>query len=203
MGLIGSFFGRDQKKDLQRANAEATAALGQGYNQAYGDYTNAMQAFDPYVQSGQQANTFYNDALGLNGDAARTTAIDTLTSNPLFQGQLGQESNAMSRVLNAQGASGGGKAQLAAQRVFQQNAGSWLDRYANQGAQGLQATGAQAGMTAARGDLSYGYGSTKAGNAIQYGNAMAANRSTGINNLMGVASLGVNALNAFNQPKVK
>jgi hypothetical protein len=194
MGLIGSFFGRDQKKDLQAAKGQADAALAQGYNSAYGDYTNAMQSFDPYVQSGQQANTFYNDALGLNGDTARGTAVDTLTSNPLFQGQLGQESNAMSRVLNAQGASGGGKAQLAAQRVFQQNAGSWLDRYANQGAQGLQATGAQAGMTAARGDLSYGYGATRAGNEVNYGNAMAANRSTGINNLMGVASLAVNAM---------
>jgi hypothetical protein len=203
MGLIGSFFGRDQRKDLAAANQQATADLNQGYNQAYGDYTQAENYFSPYAQQGQAANTFYNDALGLNGDPARTTATDTLTSNPLFQGQLGQESNAVARMLNAQGASGGGKAQLAAQRVFQQNAGNWLDRYRDQGQQGLQATNQMAGYRAGRGDLSYGYGASKAGNAINFGNAMASNRNTGINNLMGLASTVVSGINAFNQPKLK
>ena len=200
MGLLGSFLGKDQQKDLQRAKQQSDAALQQGYDSAYGDYTSAGDMFSPYAQSGQQANQFYNDALGLNGDAARGTAINTLTSNPLFQGQLGQESNAMSRLLNAQGASGGGKAQLAAQRVFQQNAGSWLDRYANQGAQGLQATNAMAGMRQARGDLSMNYGATRAGNEQSYGNAMAANRSTGINNILGLAGTVVSGINAFRQP---
>lgn len=193
MGLIGSFFGRDQKKDLARAKAESDAALASGYGDARADYSNAMQSFDPYVQQGQKANAMYSDALGLNGDAARSTAVNTITSNPLFQGQLGQESNAVSRMLNAQG-SGAGKEALAAQRVFQQNAGSWLDRYNQAGQQGFQATGQQAQYQAGRGDLAYGYGATRAGNAINFGNAMAANRGVGINNLMGVASLGVNAM---------
>lgn len=194
MGLLGSFLGKDQQKDLQRAKAASDAALQQGYDSAHGDYTTAEGYYSPYAESGTKANTFYSDALGLNGDAARGTAINTLTSNPLFQGQLGQDSNAMARILNAQGASGGGKAQLAAQRVFQQNAGNWLDRYANQGAQGLQATNAMAGLRAQRGDLSYGYGATKAGNEINMGNAMAASRNIGINNIMGLGGLALNAV---------
>lgn len=194
MGLLGSFLGKDQQKDLQRAKQQSDAALQQGYDSAYGDYTSAGDMFSPYAQSGQQANQFYNDALGLNGDAARGTAINTLTSNPLFQGQLGQDSNAMARLLNAQGASGGGKAQLAAQRVFQQNAGNWLDRYAQQGQQGLTATNAMAGLRQARGDLSMNYGATRAGNEINMGNAMASARNVGINNILGVAGLAVNAM---------
>lgn len=200
MGLLGSFFGSDQRKDLRNAKGQADAALQQGYDGAYGDYTAAGDMYQPYAQSGQQANQFYSDALGLNGDDARSTAVNTMTSNPLFQGQLGQESNAMARILNAQGASGGGKAQLAGQRVFQQNAGQWLDRYNNLGQQGMQATNAMAQMRQARGDLSMNFAATKAGNEINHGNAMAANRSVGINNLMGLAGLAVSGVNAFRQP---
>jgi hypothetical protein len=60
-----------------------------------------------------------------------------------------------------------------------------------------------AGLRANRGDMAIGRGTTLAGNSVNFGNAMAANRNTGINNLMGVASLGVSGLNAFNQPKLK
>jgi len=193
MGLLSDFLGKSQQKDLQRAKQQSDAALKEGYDSAHSDYTTAEGYYSPYAQSGQQANQFYNDALGLNGDAARGTAINTLTSNPLFQGQLGQESNAMARMLNAQGASGGGKAQLAAQRVFQQNAGNWLDRYANQGAQGLQATNAMAGMRQGRGDLAMNYGATRAGNDISYGNAMSAARGIGVNNLLGLGGLALKA----------
>jgi hypothetical protein len=209
MGLIGSFFGSDQRKDLERAKAQSDADLQQGYNQAHGDYSQAENYFSPYAQLGQQGmedQNFYRSALGLNGDPARTQATNTIASNPLFQGQLGQESNAVSRMLNAQG-SGAGKEALAAQRVFQQNAGNWLDRYRGIGEQGvnqgMQATNQMAGYRAQRGDLAYGYGASKAGNAINFGNAMASNRNTGVNNLMGLAGTVVSGINAFNQPKLK
>jgi hypothetical protein len=194
MGLLGSFLGKDQRKDIQRANAQANQYLDTGYNSANADYGQAIAGYDPYVQSGQQANTFYSNALGLNGADAQNQSLQTLTSNPLFQGQLAQDSNALLRTLNAQGASGGGKAQLAGQRVFQQTAGNWLDRYNQLGSQGLQATGAQGNALMGRGDLASNYASAKAGNAINYGNALAQSRNTSINNLLGVAGLGVSAL---------
>lgn len=194
MGLLGSFFGSDQRKDIQAANNQANQYLDTGYNSAYGDYSSAINAYNPYVSSGNAANTFYSNALGLNGADAQNQSISTLTSNPLFSGQLAQDSNAMARILNAQGSSGGGKAQLAAQRVFQQTAGDWLDRYNQLGQQGLTATNAMANATQARGDLSSNYASAKAGNAVNYGNAMAQSRSTGINNLLSLGGLAVNAL---------
>lgn len=200
MGLISSFLGKDQRKDIQAANQQANQYLDTGYNSANADYGQAIAGYDPYVQQGGAANSFYGNALGLNGDAARTTAINTLTSNPLFQGQLNSDSNALLRTLNAQGASGGGAAQIAAQRVFQDTAGSWLDRYNNLGQQGLQATGAKSNALMGRADLASNYASTKAGNAINLGNALAQNRSTGLNNLLSLGGLAVSGINAFHQP---
>lgn len=194
MGLLGSFFGSDQRKDLAAGKAASDSALKTGYDQGYGDYSTAISGYDPYVQSGQQANAFYGNALGLGGQDAQNQAISTLTGNPLFQGQLGQDSNALLRTLNAQGSSGGGKAQLAGQRVFQQTAGNWLDRYNTLGQQGLQATGAQSNALMGRGDLSTGYASAKAGNEINFSNALASSRSTGINNLLALGGTAVNAL---------
>ena len=58
----------------------------------------------------------------------------------------------------------------------------------------MQATGAMAGLQQGMGDMESGYGQQMAGNAINYGNAMAASRNIGINNLMGAGGL---ALKAF------
>jgi hypothetical protein len=202
VGIIGSFFGRDQKKDLANAKAQADADLAAGYNDARNDYTTAENYFRPYAEGGQRGQRFYDEALGLYGDEARGAATSSLASNPLFQGQLGQESNAISRVLNAQGNSGGGKAHLAAQRVFQGNAGNWLDRYANRGQQGLQASNQMAQYRSGIGDAIYGNAMARAGNRIQKGNFDAQNSMTGVNNIMGLGSLAISGVNAFNKPKL-
>jgi hypothetical protein len=203
MGLIGSFFGRDQKKDLQAARAESDAALSQGYNQAQADYTAAEGYYQPYADVGQggiEDQNFYSDVLHNRGDA-----VGKFSSNPLFSGELGSNFMAAQRAGNAQGW-GAGKEALAGQRVFSQTAGNWLDRFRDSGQQrvntGLTATNQMANLRSARGDNAYGYGASKAGNAIQYGNAMAANRSTGLNNLMGLASTAISGINAFRQPKL-
>jgi hypothetical protein len=183
MGFFGSFTGSSQRKDIRNANATANQALDQGYAQSQGYYNQAADAYAPYAQQGQKASNTYNALLGLNGADARTEAQGMLTSDPLFQGGLAQESNALLRNLNARGQGGGGQAQLAGARVLQQNYGNWLDRYRDAGTQGFQATAGQAGVRAAQGDNAYGFAATKAGNAIQYGNALASSRNIGINNL--------------------
>jgi hypothetical protein len=203
MGIISDFMGKTAQRKADEAYAESERLAQQALAGQRSEYEQAENYFRPYAEGGQRGQRFYDEALGLYGDEARGAATSSLASNPLFQGQLGQESNAISRVLNAQGNSGGGKAHLAAQRVFQGSAGNWLDRYANRGQQGMQASNAMAGYRAKRGDLAYGYGATRAGNAIQYGNAQAANRNTPWNNAMALGGLGVNALNAYNQPKLK
>ena len=200
MGFFSSFTGSAQRKDVRNANSQANAALDKGYADSQGYYGQAASAYDPYVQAGGKANDTYNALLGLNGTGAQNDANTMLTSNSLFQGQLGQESNALLRNLNARGASGGGQAQLAGQRVFQQNAGSWLDRYRDAGSQGFQATGAKSNVLAAQGDNSFGYGATKANQSVGYGNALASSRNIGLNNLLSVAGTAIGGYNSlYNQ----
>jgi hypothetical protein len=194
------FFGNKARKDIANANNQANAALSEGFQQQNKYYDQSFDMYSPYAQQGQKANDFYTNALGLGGQEAQGQAIGTLTSNPLFSGQLAQDSNALSRQLNARGMGAGGTAAMAGQRVFQQTAGNWLDRYRDAGQQGFQATGQQAGIRTAQGDNAYGYGGTRANQAVGYGNALAANRNTGINNLIGVIGAAGQAATAF-KPK--
>jgi hypothetical protein len=184
MSFFDNLFGSAQEDTLRQADAEAKRSLNKGFKQQNQRYDEAYGLYQPYAEQGREANDFYYNALGLGTPEQQTTALNTLTSNPLFQGQLGQESNALARSLNARGASGGGQAQLAAQRVFQQNAGNWLNRYRDLGGQGLQVTGQQAGIRTAQGDNAYGHFGNQAGRAINTGNAMAQMQTNSANNLM-------------------
>lgn len=106
---------------------------------------------------------------------------------------MASDSNAVSRTLNAQGSSGGGKAQLAAQRVLQGNALNFANLYSGLSQQGLSATNAQSNALQGRGDMTTNYYGTKAGNAVNYGNALAQSRTNGINNLTSLLGTAVNA----------
>lgn len=198
MGFFDAFTGASQKKTLAAADRKATAALDQGYGQTQGYYNQAASAYDPYVQQGTKASGMYNDLLGLNGADARSAAQGVITSDPLFQGGLAADSNALLRQLNARGQSAGGLSAIAGQRVLQQNYGNWLDRYNQAGQQGLQATGAQSGVRMAQGDNAFNYGATKAGQAINYGNARAEAQGIGVNNLFNLAGTGIRAYAAMN-----
>jgi hypothetical protein len=201
MSFFDSFTGASQRRDMSRANRQANNALAQGYGQQQQRYDQAAGMFDPFVQQGQAANAFYGNALGLGGQEAQGQAINTLTGNPLFQGQLANDSNAVMRQLNARGQSGGGLANVAGQRVFQQTAGNWLDRYRDAGRDGFQATNQQAGVRMNQGDNAMGYGATRAGQSMNYGNALASTRSTAMNNITGLLGTGLQAYNAFRQPQ--
>lgn len=133
--------------------------------------------------------------MGLGPVEARDAAYGDLQTNPIFTGELGAKSNALLRGLNATGSALGGKAALAGARVLAETGGQWVDRYGQGGQMGLSATGAKGNALTARGDLSMGYGATKAGNAINYGNALAQSRS--VNNLLGLAGTAVKAYTGF------
>jgi hypothetical protein len=194
------FFGNKARKDIANANNQANAALSEGYGQQQQRYDQAFDMYSPYAQQGQAANSFYNNALGLGGQEAQGQAIGTLTSNPLFSGQLANDSNALSRQLNARGMGAGGTAAMAGQRVFQQTAGNWLDRYRDAGQQGFQATGQQAGIRSAQGDNAMGYGATRAGQAVNYGNALSQTRNAGLNNLLAIGGTLISGANAMRKP---
>lgn len=200
MGFFSNLSGGQQRSDIRRSTAQANSMIDQGFNESQGYYDQAAGLYDPYTQQGGKAATMYADLLGINGGDARSEAQGVLTSDPLFQGGLAQDSNALLKQLNARGQSGGGLANIAAQRVLQQNYGSWLDRYNQAGQQGFQATNALAGVRATQGDNAYGAAATKAGLALGKGNALASTRNTGINNLMGAIGTGLKAYSSFYKP---
>lgn len=197
MGFFGSFFGNDQRRDLQRSNAQATKRLGDGFNQQQGYYDQSYDMLEPYAQQGTAANTFYNNALGLGGADAQRMAYDQMNANPLFQNSLDNSNNAMMRLLNARGTGGGGQANIAAQRVFQDNMGNFLDRYKTAGQQGLQAATQGANIRMGQGDNAMGYGATRANMAVNYGNALADTRGIGANNLMNLLGTAVRGYTAL------
>lgn len=194
--LWGSFTGDAQRDEIRSAGKKADKYLDDNYQAARDDYTGAIDSFQSYADAGTKSQKFYDDLMGLNGPEARAAAQATVTSDPQFGGQLASNSNAMLRYLNARGESGGGKAQLAGQRVLQGTYGDWINRYKSGGEQGLQATNAMAAYRGGRGDLAWGYGTTKAGKAINQGNAMAEAQGIGINNLLKVGELGVKSASA-------
>lgn len=197
MGFFDFLSGSDARKDIRKSSQQANQYLDQGYGQSQGFYNQAGELLSPFVESGGKAQTFYNDLLGLNGTDARSTAQGTLTSDPLFQGGLAEDSNALLKQLNARGMGAGGTSALAAQRVLQQNYGNWLDRYNQAGQQGFNAATAAGNLKAAQGDNAYGFAATKAGNAINTGNAIAQTRNTGVNNILNLLGTGVKTYNAL------
>jgi len=202
VGFFGSFFGDDQRDDLAKAKQQSDAALKSGYDNANGYYGQAYDLYSPYAKSGQQASTMYNNALGVNGQGAQQSFMDNYKSADPFRAENEDyATNSLLRGYRAQGMVDSGASRLAAARASlqrgSQDYNQYLDRLNGAGSQGYQATNAQAGIRGGQADMAYGYGSQSAGNAINYGNAQAASRSTGINNLIGLVGAGAKAYSAW------
>lgn len=198
MSFLGSFTGADQAKDLRRAKGAADTALKTGVDTANQDYTNAMAFYSPYAETGNAANTLYANATGVNGpDAARTVAQQFYSSDPFRQANEDFANKQLAQTFNARGSLYGGNAMLAAARGSLERGSTdwnnWLNRIQGQAGQGLNVANAQSGLLQNQGQLNYGAGQTQAGNEINFGNAMAANRNTLTNNLINTAGTVVKA----------
>ncbi|CCB64477.1 hypothetical protein [Hyphomicrobium sp. MC1] len=189
--------GSQARSDINSAYKKANAALDQGYQTSQGYYDQAASNYQPWVTSGQQGQQMYADLLGLNGTDARSNAQGVITSDPLWTGQLASDQNAALKALNARGLGASGTAALAGQRVLYQNYNNILSDYANLGNQGLSAAGSQSNVYTGQGDNAYGYGATKANNAIGQGSAISQTRNTGLNNVLGILGTGAKAATAF------
>lgn len=193
--------GSSQQKDLKASKAAADAALSQGYSGAMGDYKTAQGMYDPYRQQGQQASNMYGNALGMNGlQAQKDFGSNYAASDPFREQNADFANNALMRQYNARGMGNSGTSALATQRASLERGSTdynnYLNRLQGQSQQGFQATGQQAQLQQGMGDMTYGYGQQRAGNEINYGNALAQSRSTGINNLMGLGGLAIKAAGA-------
>lgn len=199
MSFFGDFFGKSQQRDLASANAQATGALASGYKEASALYDQAKGYYQPYAESGQKANSTYADSLGLNGAAGGQNALSTYQAgrNPYLDYEQDLAQRGLDRTANARGWLNSGASLLASSRARQQlgyqDFSGWQNRLMGMGQQGMQAAGAQAQITQGQGDMRSGYGQQTAANAINYGNALAASRSTGINNLIQVGGMAMKA----------
>lgn len=205
MSFWSDFSGKSAQKDIKSANKKAIGHLDQGYADLKGEYGQAFDLFDPYAQSGAAGNAMYADAIGLNGVDKRQGIVDQYagSADPFMKFNEDRALQAVNRGANASGQFGSGVAALAGARATQEvGSNAWntlLDRWNGVSGQGMQAAGAQAGIKTGLGDSAWNVGATKAGQATNFGNSMAASRSTLTNNLLGVAGLGVNAMSAYNK----
>jgi hypothetical protein len=206
MGFFSNFFGGDSRRDIRDGQAQANQMLTQGRDEAQGRYDTGYEEskgyIDPYIESGQRGSEFYDDLLGLNGDDARDAAQGILESDQGFQGQLGESQNAMLRHMNARGNSNSGAGALAGARVARQGYTQQLGAYGNRAAQGYQAAGAGANLATGYANnsaqLQYGTAQQKAANQISSSNAIGQTRNTGMNNMLGIAGLGLKGYAAAN-----
>lgn len=211
MGIFDAFTGKAQAKDIKRANAEATGYINQGFDKAenaVGEARTAAQGyFQPYGQSGVRYNALLEDALGMNGadGGGRAMTAYRSASNPYLDYQQNETENALMRSFNARGQSNSGASAAAAAKARMglgyQDYQGWLDRVGQQQGQGVQVAGQQAGIEQGygqqRADLATGRAGTLAGNAVNYGNAMAATRGVGINNLLSLVGTGIKGYSAL------
>lgn len=166
-------------------------------------YDQGYDELGSYATSGTEANTRYNQLLGLGTDEERAEAQGGYLSDPIFGQILGQQSNALLRQQNARGATYGGQTVAMGGRLGLENYNAYLDRLKGQGDQGFQATGARSNIRLGQGDAAWNYGATKAGADINYGNARAAASNTLTNNLLNIAGTAAKAYTAFSDIRLK
>ena len=187
MSFLGSLFGGN---DIEKANKQAQAALGKGKTEGLGYLDTALNSalpylqqgtalYQPYTQTGGQANTAYANALGLNGAAGNASATAAFQSAPGYQFQLNQGLDALDRRASAHGMLNSGNTNADtinyAQGVANQGYGDYLSRLQGLGSQGLQATQGQAAGLGSISNLYQGIGNNKSnvttGVASQQANA--------------------------------
>ena len=200
MSFFGSLLGKDQSKAIGAASQQAAGQVNEGYDSAKGNIrsgmTEAQGYYQPFAQSGQQANKFYSNALGMNGAQGGQEAQTAYSAgmNPYMTQQQDRTTNALMRSYNARGMGAGGTAAMAAARAnneMQYGAyNDWMGRIQGQSNQGAQIAGQQAGVAqSGYGQLAQndvGRGQTLAGNTINTVNAQNAATQGGINNLLSI-----------------
>lgn len=216
MGFFDAFTGKAQAKDLAFANQQAEQSLAQGRVNATAAMTGgrdrALGQLSPYMTQGRAGSEMYGDAIGINGQPAQVEAFQTYSQSPFLQAQQGAGDNALLRMFrqyNARGMGNSGMSRLAVSRAAGEreagNQENWLNRLMGVGNQGAQFANTAAGLESGTGqylaDLESGYGQQRAGNAINFGNAQAATRGIGVNNLLNLVGTGMNAYNTFGRKR--
>ncbi|CVI58774.1 hypothetical protein CFBP4996_19735 [Agrobacterium leguminum] len=141
-------------KDLQTTG---NTIINTGEGKSEGALNSAIDAYQPWVDSGSAANTMYGNALGLNGADGNAAATGAFQTGPGYQFALDQGTQAALRGASAAGMLNSGNTLTAltsyGQGLANQEYGGWLDRLSGMSSQGLSAAGGQASGYGALSDL--------------------------------------------------
>lgn len=185
---------------IQGAQPMSLAALGQGYDQARGQYGGASAMFQPYSDTGGRAFNLLADSYGVNGAEGNQAAVGAFLASPDYQWNVDQATDATARRAAALGTAGGGNTMAAisdrAGQMANQEYGNWRAGLKDLGQTGFASTSAQAGLSKGIGDLYAGQGTGLAdiyrGDASRiagiYGNTASAGANAIGNTVAGVVN---------------
>jgi len=172
--------------------------------QARDDFNYVENAYSPYIQGGNQANTVLQNIAGLNGQGAADAAFGQFQTSPGYQWRFNEGMRGLDNSYAARtGGTLSGGLIKAAENYGQNQAsneyGNWVNQLNNLNQGGMQATGAVSNARLGTGQSIMG-SNTAAGNATA--NAALADGSF-LSNLAGGAmrlagTAGFNPLQSFN-----
>ena len=183
-GNTGGTAAATQAALLQQAGVgQANNALQTGANNATADFS--TNYFNPYTATGNNANTMYANALGLNGASGNTAATNAFQVSPGYNFALQQGTQALDRSAAGAGNFGSGNAAIALQNYGQgmanQQYGNWLSNLSGLNNQGLQAAAGQTGVEQSLANIQTGLGQGQSANISNATNSAANGLTAGAN----------------------
>jgi hypothetical protein len=185
--------GNDQRRDIEAANASASAALAAGKSDSIGTRQQYLDKTLGYLQPGIDTQNQLMQALGVQGPEAQQAYFSNFQHDPSFQfGVDALDRSAASRGNLFSGGQMKALSNYGAQR-FDTRINQLMQLQGNSPALAAGATQDTGGQIA---DTQFGYGQLVANQATNYGNSMAASRSIPINNLLSIGNIAAKAYGA-------
>jgi hypothetical protein len=203
MSFWDDFTGKSARNDIEQGQTTALGNIDAGNAAAQADYARGTGRLDSYAAGGRSANDAYLASLGLSGDQARSKVQQTYMSDPIQNALMDRITRANTRAQTANGMNNSGAATQSLTNALLDRYKGYQDQLMGAGQQGMQAASGQAGIDTHAADTEFGAGQQRAGINIGAANAMAASRGTTLNNLIGIAGVGVKGFAAANGVPVR
>jgi hypothetical protein len=130
-------------------------------------FGNALGYYSPYAARYNKGSEMYANALGLGGDTGRQAAVDAFQTGPGYDFAVDQALQGVMRNASSLGNVASGNTAIALQnrgnQLANQEYGGWLDRLSGYDQLGMNAAGAQAGISTGLGDRLLGLAGDRAG----------------------------------------
>lgn len=193
MGWWDDFTGKSARNDLAAGKDAANKEITGGETAGRADYDAGIARLDPYATGGEQGLDAYLASLGLRGTQAQQEVQGRYMADPIQNALMDRITKANTRQQTGRGMGNSGAATQSLTNALLASWGSYQDRLKGVGDTGVQAAGGQSTLEAGKGDMAFGAGQQRAGIDIGSANALAASRSTGVNNILAAAGVGLKA----------